>query len=189
MDYRLLGSSLWGLSRQEHWSGLPCPPPGDLPNPGIKPRSPTLQADSLPTEPRGKPKSPGVGSLSHFLLHPPYLLILSFHGRSSKLPSFVQSSLLLLASAHIISHLSVAIIHELLYLPPGQLTLALFSYIFTAEWSFWTAGLPKLLHYSTQTLQGSHRHKQSKLLWLASEVLYDLIPTVLSLAQACSVLC
>ena len=36
-----------GFSRQEHWSGLPCPPPGDLPNPGIKPRSPTLLADSL----------------------------------------------------------------------------------------------------------------------------------------------
>ena len=37
-----------GFSRPEYWSGLPCPPPGDLPNPGIKPRSPTLQADSLP---------------------------------------------------------------------------------------------------------------------------------------------
>ena len=39
------------LSRQEYWSELPCPTPGDLPNPGIKPRSPTLQADSLPSEP------------------------------------------------------------------------------------------------------------------------------------------
>ena len=38
------------FSRQEYWNGLPCPPPGDLPNPGIKPRSPTLQVDSLPTE-------------------------------------------------------------------------------------------------------------------------------------------
>ena len=36
-----------GFSRQEYWSGLPCPPLGDLPNPGIEPRSPTLQADSL----------------------------------------------------------------------------------------------------------------------------------------------
>ena len=44
-----------GLSRQEYWSGLPCPPPGHLPNPGIKPRSPELQADSLPSEPPGKP--------------------------------------------------------------------------------------------------------------------------------------
>ena len=43
-----------GFSWQEYWSGLPCPPPGDLPNPGIKPKSPTLQADSLPPEPPGK---------------------------------------------------------------------------------------------------------------------------------------
>jgi len=39
-----------GLSRQECWSGLPFPSPGDLPNPGIEPRSPALQADSSPTE-------------------------------------------------------------------------------------------------------------------------------------------
>ena len=45
----------WGFSRQEYWSGLPCPPPGDLPNPGIEPRSPELQTDSLPTERPGKP--------------------------------------------------------------------------------------------------------------------------------------
>ena len=45
----------WGFSRQEYWRGLPCPPPGDLPSPGIKPRSFALQVDSLPTEPPGKP--------------------------------------------------------------------------------------------------------------------------------------
>ena len=45
-----------GFSRQEYWSGLPFPSPGDLPNPGIKPRSPALQADSLPSEPPGKPR-------------------------------------------------------------------------------------------------------------------------------------
>ena len=43
------------FSRQEYWSGLLCPPLGDLPNPGIEPRSPTLQADSLPSEPPGNP--------------------------------------------------------------------------------------------------------------------------------------
>ena len=42
----------------------PFPSPGDLPNPGIERRSPTLQADSLPAEPQGKPKNTGVGSLS-----------------------------------------------------------------------------------------------------------------------------
>ena len=46
--------SPWGLSRQESWSGLPCTPPGDLPNPRTVPRSPALQADSLPFEPPGK---------------------------------------------------------------------------------------------------------------------------------------
>ena len=54
----------WGSSRQEHWSGFPCLSPGDLPNPGIKPRSPALQAGSLLSEPPGKPKNTGVGSLS-----------------------------------------------------------------------------------------------------------------------------
>ena len=39
-----------GFSRQEYWSGLPCPTPGDLPNPEIEPVSPALRADSLPTE-------------------------------------------------------------------------------------------------------------------------------------------
>ena len=53
-----------GFSRQEYWSGVPFPSPGDLPDPGIEPRSPTLQADSLPSEPPGKPINTGVGSLS-----------------------------------------------------------------------------------------------------------------------------
>ena len=47
-----------GFSRQEYWSGLPCLPPGDLLNPGIEPGSPTLQIDSLPSEPPGKPSFP-----------------------------------------------------------------------------------------------------------------------------------
>ena len=74
-----------GLPRQEYWSrlpfpspgdppdprikctsGQPFPSPGDFPNPGIEPGSPTLQADSLPAEPQGKPKNTGAGSL--FLL-------------------------------------------------------------------------------------------------------------------------
>jgi len=44
-----------GFSGQEYWSGLPFPSPGDLPNPGIKPRSPALEADALISEPPGKP--------------------------------------------------------------------------------------------------------------------------------------
>ena len=44
------------FSRPEYWSGYSFPSLGDLPNPGIKPSSPALQADSLPAEPQGKPK-------------------------------------------------------------------------------------------------------------------------------------
>ena len=46
-----------GFLRQEYWSGLPFPSPGDLPNSGIKPRSPELQVDSLPSKSPGKPKT------------------------------------------------------------------------------------------------------------------------------------
>ena len=52
------------FSRPEYWSGLSCPPPGDLPNPGIKAKSPTVQVDSLLSEPPGNPENTGVGSLS-----------------------------------------------------------------------------------------------------------------------------
>ena len=48
----------WGFSRQEYWSGLPCPPPRDLSNPSIKSRSPALQADSLLSEPQGSIECP-----------------------------------------------------------------------------------------------------------------------------------
>jgi len=44
-----------GFSRQQYWTGLLCPHPGDLPNPGIEPGSPASQKDSLPTEPPGNP--------------------------------------------------------------------------------------------------------------------------------------
>ena len=46
-----------GFSRQEYWSGLPFPSPQDLPDPGIEPRSPSLQADTLPSEPPGEKES------------------------------------------------------------------------------------------------------------------------------------
>ena len=52
-----------GFSRQEYWSGLPFPSPGDFPNPGIKPWSPVLQADALSSEPPGKPSHPGKYSM------------------------------------------------------------------------------------------------------------------------------
>ena len=58
-----------GFSRQEYWTGLPFPSPGDLPDPGIKPRSPALQADALTSEPPGKsyyPKGNPISISSYF---------------------------------------------------------------------------------------------------------------------------
>ena len=66
MDCSLPALLSMGFPRQEYWSGLPCPSPGYLPDPAIKPGSPALQADSLPSEPPGKPAmSPG----SHLIWH------------------------------------------------------------------------------------------------------------------------
>ena len=59
------------FSRPEYWSRWPLTSPGDLPNPGIKPRSPISQPDSSPAEPSGKPKNTGVDSL--FLLQEIFL--------------------------------------------------------------------------------------------------------------------
>ena len=64
MNYILQAPRPMGFSRQEYWSGLPCPPLGDLSNPGIEPSSSTLQVNSLLSELPGKPKNTGVGSLS-----------------------------------------------------------------------------------------------------------------------------
>ena len=71
LSYVQLLGTLWTVARQaplsmgfpwrEHWSGLPCPPPGDLPDPGIKhesPETPALQVDYLQLSHRGSPKSP-----------------------------------------------------------------------------------------------------------------------------------
>ena len=59
-----LDYTVHGILQARILEWVPFPSPGDLPNPGIKPRSPTLQKDSLPAEPQGKPRSTGVGSLS-----------------------------------------------------------------------------------------------------------------------------
>ena len=59
MDY-----TVHGILQPEYWSGQPFPSSGYLPNPGMEPRSPALQADSLPAEPPRKAKNTGMGSLS-----------------------------------------------------------------------------------------------------------------------------
>ena len=55
-----------GILQVQILEWVPCPPPGDLPNPGVEPRSSALQVESLPAEPPGKPKNTGLGSLSLF---------------------------------------------------------------------------------------------------------------------------
>ena len=66
MNHSPPGSSVHGILQAEYWSGLPFPSPGNLPHPGIKPGSPTLEADSLLSEPQGSPDSakPPLVSLS-----------------------------------------------------------------------------------------------------------------------------
>ena len=66
---------LWGFSRPEYCSGLPCPFPGDLPDPGIEPRSPALQADSLLSEPQRTP---------NFQIHSQVFLLISLVSLTAK---------------------------------------------------------------------------------------------------------
>ena len=62
------------FSRQEYWSGLPFPSPEDLPDPGIEPESPALQADSLPSEPSRKPKGEAKRTENRQWSYKPYLM-------------------------------------------------------------------------------------------------------------------
>ena len=66
-----------GFSRQECWSGLPFPPPGDLPDPGIEPGSPTLQVDALLSEPPGKLFLPAILILACASSSPAFLMMYS----------------------------------------------------------------------------------------------------------------
>ena len=80
MDYTHQAPLSMEFSRQEHWSGLTCPSPGDLPDPGIEPAPPALLVDSLLSEPPGKPNS--QPSKFKFVIKCTYLgILLSFLGK------------------------------------------------------------------------------------------------------------
>ena len=90
MDCSPPGSSVHGFSRQEYWSGLPFPSPGDLPDPGIEPRSPALEADTLTSEPPGKPPLEAVLVGINYLVFRKELIIEG----SLPIPPYTQHHLL-----------------------------------------------------------------------------------------------
>ena len=76
MDCSLPGSFVHGILQARYWSGLPFPSPGDLPDPVIGPGSLALQADSLPTELRGKPMTLGLKAMADYQWEQKYLNII-----------------------------------------------------------------------------------------------------------------
>ena len=88
------------FSRQEYWSGLTCPPPGDLPNPGIAPGHPALQADSLLSEPPGKQvRAPQFFRRDPLLTPRPQSPLLSQMRSDALPPSFPRRLLMALLTA------------------------------------------------------------------------------------------
>ena len=85
-----------GFSRQEYWSGLPFPSPGDLPDPGIEPRSPALQADALTSEPPGMPTHNGKTVPNPLI--PPAHLVPEISDSEAVTPSIYFSTLM--SSSH-----------------------------------------------------------------------------------------
>ena len=96
MDCSPPGSSVHGMLRQEYWSGLPFPSPGDLPDPESKPTSPALQADSLLTEPPGKTWEAWSGTIlilnKLWCVEDMYFNFQSKHQSRGFLRSYVSSS-------------------------------------------------------------------------------------------------
>ena len=99
----------WGFSMQEYWIGLPSSPPGDLPDPRIKPKCRALQADSLPIEPPGKPNHPP----SHHYYLPPTTLEILFINSSDV---FSRASLFLHRDDFFLFFRNITHVSEAIYL-------------------------------------------------------------------------
>ena len=95
-----------GFSRQEYWSGLPCPSPGDLRNPRVDPGSPTLEADTLTSEPPGKPQQ--RSSYTYFKQQRFLIVGQSFQIPNPNMPIHIRVTLFLLPS---VKNLSLQIEH------------------------------------------------------------------------------
>ena len=98
------------FSRQEYWNRLSFPSPGDLPNPGIKPRSPALQPNSLPSEPLGKPHIVGKANLK-FCNHVKAELILNSSSKHHHLQLILLYVWSMLSSC-LWYHLSMLCVHN-----------------------------------------------------------------------------
>ena len=148
-----------GFSRQEYWSGLSFPSPGHLPNPGIKPRSPALQIDSLPSEPPGKhgiTQFSSVQSLSHVqLFETPWTA-----ARQASLSITSSQSLLKLMSIE-----SVMPSNHLIFCCPLLLPPSIFPSIrvFQMSWFFTSGGQSIGVSASASVLQPPNWHELSNL--------------------------
>ena len=128
MDHSPPGSSVMGFSRQDYWSGLPCSPLGDLPDPGIKPESPALQVDSLPLSLWGSPvcehQFSSVQSLSRVLLFTtPWIAA----RQASQSITNSQSSLRLMSIESVMPSSHLILCRPLLLLPPIPPSIRVFS--------------------------------------------------------------
>ena len=113
-----------GFSRQEYWSGLPFPSLGDLPNPGIEPESPALQADALTSEPPGKPsyrlRNPKFGALDlimHILTHQLIDMPTRLKSHSTTNTNWVKPNSIPLVNGVLVNHLTVCVCvsHSVMY--------------------------------------------------------------------------
>ena len=119
-----------GFSRPDYWSGQPFPSPGDLPNPGIEPRSPALQADSLPAEPPGKP---------YVFIQPLFFGFPSHvgpHRTLSRVPLAIQQALI---SYLFYTHINTVYVHPNLPVHPTSLFPPWYPYICSLHLCFYFA--------------------------------------------------
>ena len=113
------------FSRQEYWSWLPCPPPGDLPNPRTELRSPALYADSLPSEPPRKPNpkiyfTHNIHNLVRFNM---YTLIYHNHNQGNKLTSLSQDIPFISFSSILTIHFPEFYVTEITQYLPSHVSL------------------------------------------------------------------
>ena len=141
------------FSRQKYWIGLPFPSPRDLPDPGIEPRSPALQADSLPSQPPGKLKKTGKTQISdsssdpsNCLRHLAFLFPLTYTDTTWKgvLPAFHKTALANQKGQGGVSSNVVVFVFHCYYYAPSDFLQLHFSLTESGSYHQW-------LHFSPNT--------------------------------------